>query len=43
MLTTALCISSLHAGTTGKISGRVTDKVTGEPLSGCNIMVEGIL
>ncbi len=43
MLTTALCISSLHAGTTGKISGRVTDKATGEPLPGCNVMVEGTL
>jgi len=29
------------AQTTGKISGRVFDKKTGEPLIGCNIIVEG--
>ncbi|HVO72435.1 MAG TPA: carboxypeptidase-like regulatory domain-containing protein, partial [Ignavibacteriaceae bacterium] len=29
------------AGTTGKIAGRVTDKETGEPLPGVNLVVEG--
>jgi hypothetical protein len=32
---------SLHAGTTGKISGTVTDAQTREPLSGVNVIVEG--
>ncbi len=31
----------LYAGTTGKISGRVTDKTTNQPLVGVNIIVEG--
>ena len=34
-------IPVLFAGTTGKISGRVTDKETGEPLIGANVMVDG--
>ncbi|MGE5805540.1 MAG: carboxypeptidase-like regulatory domain-containing protein, partial [Ignavibacteria bacterium] len=29
------------AGTTGKIAGKVTDKETGEPLPGVNIVVKG--
>jgi len=33
--------SVLFAGTTGKISGRVVDGSTGEPLPGCNILLEG--
>ncbi|MDZ7797859.1 MAG: carboxypeptidase-like regulatory domain-containing protein [Candidatus Marinimicrobia bacterium] len=41
LLIAALCISALSAGTTGKISGRVTDKASGEPLPGCNVLVEG--
>ena len=36
-----LAIPVLFAGTTGKISGRVTDKETGEPLIGANVMVDG--
>ena len=36
-----LMIHVLSAGTTGKISGRVTDKETGEPLIGANVMVDG--
>jgi outer membrane receptor protein involved in Fe transport len=32
---------SLFAGTTGKISGYVTDKETGEPIVGANIIIEG--
>ncbi|WP_457566815.1 TonB-dependent receptor [Caldithrix abyssi] len=31
----------LFSGTTGKIAGRVVDKNTGEPLSGCNIIIKG--
>ncbi|MBN1153403.1 carboxypeptidase-like regulatory domain-containing protein, partial [candidate division KSB1 bacterium] len=31
---------SVFAGTTGKIMGTVTDKETGEPLIGCNVMVK---
>ena len=33
--------SGLHAGTTGKIKGRVVDARTGEPLPGVNIQVVG--
>lgn len=33
--------SSVQGGTTGKISGKVTDKDTGEPLLGANILIEG--
>lgn len=33
----------LCAGTTGKISGRITDKANGEPLAGANILVTGTL
>ncbi len=32
---------AVHAGTTGKISGKVTDAQTGEPIIGANIMLEG--
>ncbi len=32
---------SLNAGTTGKISGRITDADTGEPLVGANILIKG--
>ena len=35
-----LC-SYAFAQTTGKISGKVIDKETGEPLIGCNIIIEG--
>ncbi|MBN1541702.1 TonB-dependent receptor [candidate division KSB1 bacterium] len=31
----------LPAGTTGKIIGRITDRETGEPLPGVNVLVEG--
>lgn len=31
----------LYAGTTGKISGVVTDEATGEPLIGANVMIKG--
>ena len=33
--------SVLFAGTTGKISGRVVDGSTGDPLPGCNILMDG--
>ena len=33
--------NSVFAGTTGKLSGSVTNKETGEPLIGANVMVEG--
>ena len=36
-----LLIQIVSAGTTGKLSGRVTNKETGEPLIGANVMVEG--
>ena len=31
----------LHAGTTGKIVGTVTDKSSGEPLAGVNVIIDG--
>ncbi|MBN1302555.1 MAG: TonB-dependent receptor [Melioribacteraceae bacterium] len=33
--------SSLFAGTTGKIAGRITDAGTGEPLIGINVVIDG--
>ncbi|MDZ7310326.1 MAG: TonB-dependent receptor [candidate division KSB1 bacterium] len=33
--------SFAHAGTTGKITGKVTDAETGEPLPGANILIAG--
>jgi outer membrane receptor protein involved in Fe transport len=36
-----LLIGSVFGSTTGKIAGRVTDKTTGEPLPGVNILVTG--
>ncbi len=34
-------LGSLYAGTSGKIAGRVTNAVTGEPLFGANVIVDG--
>ncbi|HDL59838.1 MAG TPA: carboxypeptidase-like regulatory domain-containing protein, partial [candidate division WOR-3 bacterium] len=34
-------IGSLYAGTTGKITGRVIDKETGDPLPGANVVIVG--
>lgn len=31
----------VFAGTTGKLSGTIKDKQTGEPLIGANIIIEG--
>ena len=36
----SLIFSNLYAGTTGKISGRVTDAETGEGLPGVNVIIE---
>ena len=33
--------NSVFAGTTGKLSGIVTNKETGDPLIGANVMIEG--
>jgi len=41
ILTLLLDVNLVFAGTTGKIAGKVTDKDTGEPLYGVNVMVEG--
>lgn len=30
-----------YAGTTGKVAGKITDKETGEPIVGANIIIEG--
>lgn len=35
-------VGSAFAGTTGKISGTVTDGETGEPLAGVNVIVQGL-
>lgn len=35
--------SLLFAGTTGKIAGRVVDQSTGDPLIGCNVLVDGTI
>ena len=36
-----LFINPLFSGTTGKLSGVITDKETGDPLIGANVMIEG--
>ncbi|NOY57499.1 MAG: TonB-dependent receptor plug domain-containing protein, partial [Calditrichaeota bacterium] len=36
-----ILLTNSHAGTTGKVSGRVVDKTTSEPLPGANVTVEG--
>jgi outer membrane receptor protein involved in Fe transport len=41
LLLTIAPVFRLWAGTTGKISGTVTDKATGEPLAGANVIVVG--
>ena len=38
-----ICAMSLFAGTTGKISGVVTDAQNGQPLPGANIMIKGTM
>ncbi len=41
LLSLLILSTFIYAGTTGKIAGLVTDKNTGEPLIGVNIVVEG--
>ncbi|NOX38897.1 MAG: TonB-dependent receptor plug domain-containing protein [Calditrichaeota bacterium] len=41
VLLSLFLVGYLFAGTTGKITGLVTDKKTGEPLPGVNIVLEG--
>ena len=41
-ITAISTLAFLWGGTTGKISGRATDANTGEPLIGCNIIIEEI-
>ncbi|MCK4447808.1 MAG: carboxypeptidase-like regulatory domain-containing protein [Candidatus Marinimicrobia bacterium] len=36
-----LFTSNLLAGVTGKISGKVSDQSTGEPLHGANVVIDG--
>ena len=38
-----LTIQFAFSGTTGKLSGKVTSKETGEPLIGANVMIDGTL
>jgi len=38
-----LLIVQVYAGTTGKISGVITDATTGEPLIGVNVIIDGTL
>lgn len=37
----APCGFVLYAGTVGKISGKVTDEATGEPLISTNVVIQG--
>tara|TARA_B100000902_G_scaffold78968_1_gene83687 strand:- start:2498 stop:5290 length:2793 start_codon:yes stop_codon:yes gene_type:complete len=44
LLSILLCfffLSKLSAGITGKVYGTVTDATTGEPLIGCNVIIQG--
>lgn len=41
LLLTGIFTSPIWSGTTGKIAGKITDKTTGEPLFGANIIVVG--
>lgn len=41
LIVIASASTSIYAGTTGKIFGIVKDAETGEPLPGCNIIIEG--
>jgi len=34
-------VSPLFSGTTGKITGKVTDGESGQPLAGVNVVIEG--
>jgi outer membrane receptor protein involved in Fe transport len=41
LLLVAFLLSGAFAGTTGKIAGKITDKQTGEPLPGVNVVIAG--
>lgn len=41
VLAVVLLAATVFAGTTGKIAGTVTDKQTGEPLPGVNVLITG--
>ena len=41
LLLTLMSVSTVFAGTTGKLMGYVTDETTGEPIFGANIVLEG--
>ncbi len=43
LITLLICLLTVQsfAGTTGKISGTVTEKTTGEPMPGANVIVDG--
>ena len=41
IVTLLLPLNLLYAGTTGKISGKITDKETSEPILGANILIDG--
>ena len=41
LITAIYLFCSVMAGVTGKISGRITDKVSGEPLIGANVLLQG--
>ena len=42
ILAVLLISASLLAGNAGKLSGRVTDKSTGEPLISANVTIKGL-
>lgn len=39
--TTLLCVSAVLGGTTGKLAGRVTDRQSGDPIVGANVIIKG--
>lgn len=41
LLITLIAVTGLQGGTTGKISGKVMDQKTSEPLIGANVVIEG--
>ncbi len=41
LVATLVGVSGLHAQTTGKIAGTITDVAAGEPLPGVNVVIEG--
>lgn len=43
LLLTFISFTALWAGTTGKITGYIVDKETGEPLAGANVIVQNTL